>query len=63
MIEITIKAQTLLLVLEWLLFALSVGNFVTDETSTYDRFGHYLFKIAEFIVWFVLLFASAILVK
>lgn len=47
MLEITIKVQDLLLVMEFLCFAAAGVNCFTDQTSPEEHFGHWIAKIGE----------------
>lgn len=63
MIEITLRVQNVIRVLEFLWFVALIGDSLTDETFVDNHFLHYLFKLLELIVFFGMLFVTLIWVK
>lgn len=63
MIEITIKVQGLLLVMEFLGSAAAAVNMFTDQTSPEEHFGHWCAKIGEMALLLALILVTAGWVK
>lgn len=63
MIEIAIKVQDLLLVVEFLCFAAAAVNAFTDDTSPAEKFGHWTAKIGEMVLLLAMVIVTAGWVK
>ncbi len=63
MIEISLRVQGVLLVLELLCFAMAVGNAITDDTYLTDEPLHVIFTIGEMLVGLVMIGVTMTWVK
>ncbi len=63
MIEISLRVQGVLLVLELLCFAMAVGSAVTDDAYPEDKLLHYIFILGEMLIGFGMIIVTMIWVK
>lgn len=63
MIEISLRVQGVLLVLELLCLGMAVGNGITDNTCTLDKPLHYIFTLGEMLIPLGMIIVTMIWVK
>ncbi len=63
MIEISLKVQGVLLVLELLCFGMAVGSAATDGMCPEDKLLHYIFILGEMLIGFGMIIVTLKWVK
>ena len=63
MIEISLRVQGVLLVLELLCFGMAVGSAATDDTYPENKLLHCIFILGEMLIGFVMIVVTMTWVK